>query len=246
MSEVDRGRRRSTGGRSAGRGTTRDAGLSPDAIVDVALELIEREGAGALTVRRLGAELAVDPTAFYRHFRDKDDLVLACMDRAEKLAFDALLRRTEGMSWQDVLRAVADENWRLSVSYPAIYAAAFPRVTGGPGERAMVELILSQIAGLGLDRTTTVLFYRSFVEAVLSLAGGNAVVQQLGPDITAKDESTWARLYAGSPGEHPVTAAHAEELGSVGERAVYGHVVETLIAAMESAAGSAAAGGQAR
>src|SRR5688572_1534829 len=73
--------RRSARTRAAGEGA-----LTPEAIVERALEFIEREGTGALTVRRLGAELGVDPTAFYRHFRDKDDLVLACMDRAEQVA----------------------------------------------------------------------------------------------------------------------------------------------------------------
>ena len=242
MTGTDPGRRLSTPARSSARRGARDAGLSPDAIVDVALELIEREGTGALTVRRLGAELAVDPTAFYRHFRDKDDLVLACMDRAEQLAFDALRRRTDSLSWQDTLRAVADENWRMAETYPAIYASAFARITGGPGERAVVELVLSRIAELGLDRPTTVLFYRSFVDTVLSLAGGNAVVQHLGPDILAKDESTWGRVYAQLPPEkHPATHAHATELGAVSDRAIYAHVVETLIAAMETAAGRAQA-----
>ena len=34
-----------------------------------------------MSVRRLGAELGADPTAIYRHFRDKDELVLALLDR---------------------------------------------------------------------------------------------------------------------------------------------------------------------
>ena len=214
-----------------------DAGLSPEAIVERALEFIEREGTGALTVRRLGAELGVDPTAFYRHFRDKDDLVLACMDRAELVALDAVLARTDVSSWQGTLRAVADECWRLSSTYPAIYASAFARITGGPGERALVELLLATIAELGLDRATTVLFYRAFVDSALSLSGANAVLQQLGPDIAATDASAWGRIYAtSSEVQYPVTRAHAAELVGVTDREIYDRVVEAMIGAMETAA----------
>src|SRR6185503_19800211 len=45
--------------------------LTRDRIVDEALALVDREGADALTLRNLGAALGVDPTAVYRHFRDK-------------------------------------------------------------------------------------------------------------------------------------------------------------------------------
>ena len=233
--------------RSAGRRSTRtrrgrDAALSPDAIVERALDFIEREGAAALTVRRLGAELGVDPTAFYRHFRDKDDLVLACMDRAEQVAFQSLVARTDLSSWQSKLRAVADENWRMAETYPAIYAAAFARTTGGSGERDMVEFLLGAIAELGLDRAATVLFYRSFADCILSLSGANAAVVQLGAEVEAKDASAWGRIYASSSEvQYPLTRGHAAELVEVTDRAIYDRVVESLIQAMETAATQAQA-----
>jgi AcrR family transcriptional regulator len=191
-------------------------------------------------VRRLGAELGVDPTAFYRHFRDKDDLVLACMDRAEQIAFAALQDRTDLSSWQSKLRAVADECWRMSETYPAIYASAFARTTGGSGERDMVEFLLDAIAELGLDRAATVLFYRAFADSILSLSGANAAVTQLGPDVEAKDASAWRRVYAASSeAQYPLTRAHAEELVAVTDRAIYDRVVEAIVQAMEGAAGQA-------
>jgi AcrR family transcriptional regulator len=214
-----------------------DAGLSPDAIVDRALEFIEREGTAALTVRRLGAELGVDPTAFYRHFRDKDDLVLACMDRAEQMAFESLVARADLSTWQNKLRAVADENWRMAETYPAIYASAFARTTGGPGERHMVEFLLDAIAALGLDRASTVLFYRSFADCILSMSAANAVLRQLGPELEAKDASAWGRIYAASSeAQYPLTREHAPELVAVTDRAIYDRAVDSMIASMETAA----------
>ena len=41
-------------------------------------------------MRRLGAELGVDPTAVYRHFRYKDELLVAMADRMFAHSIDAL------------------------------------------------------------------------------------------------------------------------------------------------------------
>jgi AcrR family transcriptional regulator len=48
--------------------------LSRERIVDAALELVDREGLDALSMRRLGAELGVDPMAIYYHVPNKDAL----------------------------------------------------------------------------------------------------------------------------------------------------------------------------
>ena len=55
--------------------------LSRDVIVDAYLRLVEAEDNDSVSLRRLGSELGVDPTAVYRHFRDKDDILTAAADR---------------------------------------------------------------------------------------------------------------------------------------------------------------------
>ena len=87
---------------SAGRSKT--APLSAEAIVDCAMELARREGSQALTLRRIGKELGADPTAFYRHFRDKDELVLACMDNVLNIAFERFDQGSADLDWQARLR----------------------------------------------------------------------------------------------------------------------------------------------
>jgi AcrR family transcriptional regulator len=69
-------------------------------ILDAAAEIVGREGIPALTMRRIGAELGADPTALYRHFRNKREMLVQLADRLfatePELAPDA--------SWQDRLR----------------------------------------------------------------------------------------------------------------------------------------------
>ena len=51
------------------------APLSRERVLRAAVELADREGIEAMSMRRLGQELGVDAMAIYRHVRDKDDLL---------------------------------------------------------------------------------------------------------------------------------------------------------------------------
>ena len=47
------------------------------ALIQGGLELIERKGIHALTLREIGNQLGVSRSAAYRHFKDKDALLAA-------------------------------------------------------------------------------------------------------------------------------------------------------------------------
>lgn len=55
--------------------------LSRDAIVDAALQLIDREGLAAFSTRKLGEHLGVEAMSLYHHFPSKAHLLDACLDR---------------------------------------------------------------------------------------------------------------------------------------------------------------------
>jgi AcrR family transcriptional regulator len=63
---------------SAQRG--RPPRLSREEIVDAARRIVEEEGVGRLTMRRLAGEIGSTPMALYHHVRDKDELLLLLMD----------------------------------------------------------------------------------------------------------------------------------------------------------------------
>ncbi|MBB4935531.1 AcrR family transcriptional regulator [Lipingzhangella halophila] len=55
--------------------------LTPEAVVDRALDLADAEGLAAVSMRRLAGELGVTPMALYWHFRTKEALLDAMVDR---------------------------------------------------------------------------------------------------------------------------------------------------------------------
>ncbi|MEJ3651834.1 helix-turn-helix domain-containing protein [Actinomycetes bacterium KLBMP 9759] len=210
--------------------------MSADTIVTAALDLAEREGPAALTLRRLGKEMGVDATAFYRYFRDKDELVLAVGDRMIEAVLEHV-RAADGQDWRGVLRAVAAAFHSQVQARPAVFSMIFARVTGGPAERTVVELILAALAPLGFPAERAALLYRLFVDTLLALGGMAATVRTLPPEIVEKDETAWSRVYAGMPhADFPATREHASALVGVTDDGVYAAAVDAVIAFIDAEA----------
>lgn len=74
-------------------------------VLDHAVTLLDTHGLSALTMRRLGSELGVQPSAIYHHFASKQELLAAVAD--EILARGA--RPRTAVEWPDRLREVCTE-----------------------------------------------------------------------------------------------------------------------------------------
>lgn len=60
---------------------TKRGPLTPKDFVDAAMSFTDRQGLAGLSMRALGAELNVDATALYRHFPNKESLLMAMVDQ---------------------------------------------------------------------------------------------------------------------------------------------------------------------
>jgi TetR/AcrR family transcriptional regulator, tetracycline repressor protein len=79
------------------------------------LELVDEEGRDALTMRRLGAELAVNPMSIYHHLPGKDAVISGLVE----LVFSGMrVRYSEGSSWRGRVRAWAEAYRDLVRSHP--------------------------------------------------------------------------------------------------------------------------------
>ena len=68
--------------RPRGRSPRAQAPVSRDEMVVAALELLDREGADALTMRALAERLAINPMTIHHHFGGRDGLIGAMSDAA--------------------------------------------------------------------------------------------------------------------------------------------------------------------
>lgn len=89
--------------------------LSRRRILEAALRLVDGEGMGALSMRRLGAGLGVNPMSIYHHLPGKDAVISGLVE----LVFSGMrVRYPDGSSWQDRVRAWAEAYRGLVRSHP--------------------------------------------------------------------------------------------------------------------------------
>lgn len=205
--------------------------LTPDAIIEASLRIAARGSEDAFTVRRLGEELGTDPTAVYRHFRDKDDLLLSVADRTLGEVLDSI---PEGLDWKGRIRALAAGSLEVALRYPVVGSAMTSRTTRRPNEFRVVELILGAVMEAGLQGAEAAVHYRMVGDSLLALVGQRAAYLLFDADIRAADESAWSREYRLVDAQTFPNITHlSSDLAEVTDEQIFQVRVEALISAIE-------------
>ncbi|MFD8414669.1 TetR/AcrR family transcriptional regulator [Streptomyces sp. NPDC059650] len=219
---------------NAARSKRAGSQLTPEAIIEASLRIAARGSEDAFTVRRLGEELGADPTAIYRHFRDKDDLLLSVADRTLGEVLDSI---PEGLDWKGRIRALAAGSLEVALRYPVVGSTMASRTTRRPNEFRVVELILGAVREAGLDGAEAAVHYRMVGDSLLAFVGQRAAYLLFDPDVRAADESSWNREYRMvDPEAFPNITGLSTELAEVTEIQIFEVRVEALITAIEQRA----------
>jgi AcrR family transcriptional regulator len=117
-------------------------------ILKAARALAERDGLDGLTFQAIGAELSAHPTSIYRHFRDKDELLLDLIDDLRAASYAGKLSPAE--DWRDDLRLLARVIHDHYLSYPSFAQQMAARTTRRPTEFANVEFGARALLRAGL------------------------------------------------------------------------------------------------
>ncbi len=162
--------------------------LNRELILDAALRIAERDGLDGLTFIALGQELGAHSTSVYRHFRDKDELLLEMIDELRARSYG--LHEPSG-DWREDLRSVARHIREHYLRYPQLAQQMSTRSTRRQVDFGNVEFTLDALARAGLDDTDAVLFLRLFGNYVRAMASHEAAVRALDPDLRARDFVGW-------------------------------------------------------
>lgn len=107
--------------------TTYHHGDLPAALIEAALDIIGEEGPQALTIRKVAQRAGVSHAAPYRHFPDKDYLILAVVERGFQL-LDQTMERARAAAGGDPLAQFAasgEAYLEFALSCPAYYRVMF-------------------------------------------------------------------------------------------------------------------------
>jgi AcrR family transcriptional regulator len=125
--------------------------LSRERILAAALELADRSGIEALTMRRLGEELGYEAMSLYRHVANKDDLLDGMLD----LVLAEWELPTADGDVADAIRTCARSVHEALRRHPWAARLLMTGTHIRPVRLAYMEFLLRRLRGAGLDADRT-------------------------------------------------------------------------------------------
>jgi AcrR family transcriptional regulator len=204
-------------------------GLDKGAILDAAFAMLARDGEAGFSVRKLGAEIGVDPMTILHHFRSKDELLRRIADRA--LATVEL--PAPSADWRADLRHVALAYRDLAHRHPRIFHLHFRYHATGPADHSSSEVVYRALRNAGLSDAEAAGLGLAFYAFILGF--GVAEVEGLLSPIGAEDE---AELRALDPRDCPATIALVPAFKTLDCDAAFTASVEAFIDGVAGRSGS--------
>jgi len=187
--------------------------ITLDRIVAGALELIDRDGLSALSMRNLAAELDTGTTTLYRYVAGKDEVLVLVADAV--LGETRLRRPLEGAGWREVLEELAHSMRTALTSHPNVAALFATAVPVGPNSLRARELALGALRQCGFGAVLAADVYTALAHQVLA-----SVLQEPMDDFRAgglgtSESLTLCDFYRSLPAEqYPHLVELADQLTS--------------------------------
>lgn len=180
--------------------------LDRDIILDTAKSIFYTDGLSALTMRRLGAELGVDATAMYRHFRNKASLITAIIDEL----FVAIPEPDPNGTWRDNLRNLMLAWWRIYRDNEGLAGAMAGQPDDEPRLFHLTDWSVRELIRAGVPDEELGFFHQTIYNHTV----GSGLVAAFSPwltDDTLRGEQQ--RIYAAlSPAAFPNASAAAPSI----------------------------------
>ncbi|GAB3168725.1 TetR/AcrR family transcriptional regulator [Myceligenerans halotolerans] len=193
----------------------RSGRLTPAMIAAAALRLGDREGAEAMSMRRIAADLECDPMALYRHFAHREALLDAVADAALADAQDP----GPSTPWDERVRAITFAIRSAALRHPGIAAHVAARPPLGENGRRLGAGLFAALAEAGLPPADVV---RSSQALIAYLAAALAMNVRAGSRDARWEQASQA--IAGLPDRPP-----GEEMFAVGSEEQFEYGLRLLI-----------------
>ncbi len=140
--------------------------LSRDRIASAALALIDTDGLGELTMRKLGAELDVEAMSLYNHVSNKRDLLAAIGDQ---LSLEILSRAVSSpeLSWQERAEVLGLAWWDVAMAHPEAFTLVADEVSDSEISARNLCAAFDIFSDLGMDDDATSTAFHAAASYVL-------------------------------------------------------------------------------
>ncbi|MEU4767542.1 TetR/AcrR family transcriptional regulator [Actinosynnema sp. NPDC023794] len=164
------------------------SGLSVDVIVDAAIEVADRDGMAALSMRAVGERLGRSAMALYTYVPSKAELLDLMYDRV--LGELPSEYPVDG-GWRVALRAWAQDARAFFLAHPWVLQVSQARPVLGPNEFLMVEVLLRILRPTGLGASVLRGVVGAVVQFVRGAAGVIAEARRAARETGMTDEEWW-------------------------------------------------------
>jgi AcrR family transcriptional regulator len=164
--------------------------LKPARIVELALEIVDREGLDALNMRRLATQAGVKPMSLYHHFPSKDAILDAV---GEALAATALSDAGVASDWQERVRILFAELHGVVQRHPRALPLISRAVVRTPSGRRWMEELMQTLLAAGFEESGAASVYHTLGAYTLGVgyAGLLSLETPLGA-ITGEPALNWS------------------------------------------------------
>ncbi|MFG3436543.1 TetR/AcrR family transcriptional regulator [Nonomuraea sp. NPDC047897] len=138
--------------------------LSRARIIAAAIDLIEREGADAVSMRRIAAELGVGVMSLYNHVPNKDALLSGV---AEAVMSGIEFTDDPDAHWSDRVRMQARAFRQIAHHYPRSTMLVVSRTLHSSAGLLPVERALATLRSAGFDGVDAVRMLRMFIAFIV-------------------------------------------------------------------------------
>lgn len=134
-------------------GEKQNTGARQEQIVRAALHIIAGEGTGSLSVARISQEIGLVPSAIYRHFNGKNEVIDAVLERVRQLLLaNVAMVKAETDNPLAALRLLMNRHLNLLCENDGISTLIFSdQVYSGPAKRKgrIYAIIQAYLAAIG-------------------------------------------------------------------------------------------------
>ncbi len=196
------------------------AGLTRDRVIDAALDLVDREGRTALTMRRLGTELGVEAMTLYHHVPNKEALLDALVER---IFAEALPLADEDAHWRTLLRTYAASLREALLRHPGVLPLVTGRPAVTPATLDAVERCLKALTSAGFALGTAV----DALNALSLFVVGHTAAEAAAPPADAAGSPSW--LGGLDAGRYPLVVEAAGTGAGTDDARRFHFAVEALL-----------------
>jgi AcrR family transcriptional regulator len=173
--------------RKAGRPKADQEPLTPERILTAALRLVDEEGMEALSMRRLAAQLQVDPMAIYYHLPNKRAILSGLVAR---VFTELRVPSAKSGTWPERVRALALAYHGLARAHPnLVFYLVTDRESAAVAALELNEALFEALALAGLSPQMIV----PAADLIVDYVNGFALAEASGP---VGQPAEWQELLA--------------------------------------------------